>query len=404
MANEVEIRKISDLGDMPTLLDEALLIIEDPNIPQTQKTTLEAILNRFNADKIEGSEGTHTIYWTGAETGPSDIVVHSFAELADYMSTKIFKDRARVEVVFPETVATIDAGDTLLDFRDTTTFLHFTGHSNKTKLNINVTSASVRYLFIANNTILSWENFEVDITKDASISTPSYAVFTAFYNGYLQAKNTTIKGYFKRALYSNYHSLLMCWGGISIYAKENNNYSVVSAEHDSTIINWGMEIDNYDQDANVITAAQGIKASDGGKVLLQYGLSIKNIDRAVDAFRLGGVVINANCTFDNLNEGYALGYTSSIAVNVTSPSYTNVAELYPSGFQINRYRSDGTIIVEKSGAMGEHSAYTSELVNSGDTASRPATPLIGFSYFDTDLNKPIWFDGTNWVDATGTTV
>ncbi len=41
----------------------------------------------------------------------------------------------------------------------------------------------------------------------------------------------------------------------------------------------------------------------------------------------------------------------------------------------------------------------------GTTAKRP--PIKSASntaYFDTTLGKPIWFDGTNWIDATGTTV
>jgi len=43
--------------------------------------------------------------------------------------------------------------------------------------------------------------------------------------------------------------------------------------------------------------------------------------------------------------------------------------------------------------------------SSGITADRPATDLqVGQYYFDTTLGIPIWWDGTNWVDATGTTV
>ena len=41
----------------------------------------------------------------------------------------------------------------------------------------------------------------------------------------------------------------------------------------------------------------------------------------------------------------------------------------------------------------------------GTTAERPT--VIGVNntpYFDTDLNKPIWFNGTEWVDGTGTAV
>lgn len=46
---------------------------------------------------------------------------------------------------------------------------------------------------------------------------------------------------------------------------------------------------------------------------------------------------------------------------------------------------------------------------SGTTANRPLdniqSPLpVGKSYFDTTLGYPIWWDGADWVDATGTVV
>jgi hypothetical protein len=41
----------------------------------------------------------------------------------------------------------------------------------------------------------------------------------------------------------------------------------------------------------------------------------------------------------------------------------------------------------------------------GTTANRPTQNLqIGQFYFDTTLGYPIWYDGTDWVDATGTVV
>ena len=36
----------------------------------------------------------------------------------------------------------------------------------------------------------------------------------------------------------------------------------------------------------------------------------------------------------------------------------------------------------------------------GTTAERPSNVSIGFQYFDTDLNRPIWWNGTEWVGAT----
>jgi hypothetical protein len=42
---------------------------------------------------------------------------------------------------------------------------------------------------------------------------------------------------------------------------------------------------------------------------------------------------------------------------------------------------------------------------SGSTANRPTTNLaVGDYYFDTDLNLPIYYDGTDWIDAAGNVV
>ena len=42
---------------------------------------------------------------------------------------------------------------------------------------------------------------------------------------------------------------------------------------------------------------------------------------------------------------------------------------------------------------------------SGATADRPTTNLVvGEYYFDTTLGIPIWYDGSGWVDATGSSV
>jgi hypothetical protein len=40
----------------------------------------------------------------------------------------------------------------------------------------------------------------------------------------------------------------------------------------------------------------------------------------------------------------------------------------------------------------------------GATASRPAGPNVGAQFYDTTLGKPIWWNGTNWLDAAGTIV
>ena len=42
---------------------------------------------------------------------------------------------------------------------------------------------------------------------------------------------------------------------------------------------------------------------------------------------------------------------------------------------------------------------------SGTTANRPTERLqVGQYYFDTTIGRPIWYNGTNWINAAGTVV
>lgn len=41
---------------------------------------------------------------------------------------------------------------------------------------------------------------------------------------------------------------------------------------------------------------------------------------------------------------------------------------------------------------------------SGTTAQRPVAPVTAQRFYDTTIGKPIWWNGTVWKDAAGTTV
>jgi len=43
-------------------------------------------------------------------------------------------------------------------------------------------------------------------------------------------------------------------------------------------------------------------------------------------------------------------------------------------------------------------------LSGGATVDRPNEPALFMMYFDTDLGIPAWWDGSDWVDATGTAV
>lgn len=40
-------------------------------------------------------------------------------------------------------------------------------------------------------------------------------------------------------------------------------------------------------------------------------------------------------------------------------------------------------------------------MNSGDRNATTQLRILGNMVFDTTLNKPVWYNGTNWVDANG---
>lgn len=56
-------------------------------------------------------------------------------------------------------------------------------------------------------------------------------------------------------------------------------------------------------------------------------------------------------------------------------------------------------------SIDHNQAVNKTLVHdSGATGSRPGAPVTAQVFFDTTLGHPIWFDGTTWVDATGSSV
>jgi hypothetical protein len=65
----------------------------------------------------------------------------------------------------------------------------------------------------------------------------------------------------------------------------------------------------------------------------------------------------------------------------------------------NRLADGATFWLTEAAADGRYTR-----LNGGATADRPLEPLLFEMYFDTDLGLPVWWNGTDWVDATGTAV
>lgn len=78
--------------------------------------------------------------------------------------------------------------------------------------------------------------------------------------------------------------------------------------------------------------------------------------------------------------------------------FTTIKELLRSAFKIDDTKIDSTV------GWSSNKLNSMIVGTSGETLERPLTPFIGQYYWDTTLLKPIWFNGTNWTDGSGTVV
>lgn len=107
---------------------------------------------------------------------------------------------------------------------------------------------------------------------------------------------------------------------------------------------------------------------------------------------------------------WSIGASNETAANVgkyykyswSIPGTAANRDLMISGFK--RGTLDGIPIMRMNGEEinSFNIPFTNFRVHNGNLASRPTNPQIGSMYFDTTLNKPIWFNGTSWIDAMGT--
>lgn len=91
-------------------------------------------------------------------------------------------------------------------------------------------------------------------------------------------------------------------------------------------------------------------------------------------------------------------------VNIIIGKSTDLDTINPSTYYDTIYLFTDKIGAYKIGEIGnlKNAKYRGQLTGASD--SRPTDIAKGFQYFDTTLNKPIWWNGSAWVDATGAEV
>lgn len=103
---------------------------------------------------------------------------------------------------------------------------------------------------------------------------------------------------------------------------------------------------------------------------------------------------------DDLDNNFAqVGYLTG-RLNLSNLQSEASIEIFDNGY-IQVYSPTSGVSMYLDGDLSVNDLPVS-LIDSGE--SRPTTNKVGYCYFDTNLKKPIWWSGTEWVDANGTTV
>lgn len=86
------------------------------------------------------------------------------------------------------------------------------------------------------------------------------------------------------------------------------------------------------------------------------------------------------------------------------PLFDDEGKLRLGGVQVWVNLTTNMLTYSGSTPASESDGEALQNTRNGATGARPASPVTAQQYFDTSLGKPIWWSGTAWVDATGTTV
>lgn len=134
-------------------------------------------------------------------------------------------------------------------------------------------------------------------------------------------------------------------------------------------------------------------------------------DRTNEEATKGAVCIY--CFSDNSNYGSGVYYWDAVSKQFISGCITfgpidNLSNNAAIGrrYFINN-QNNNKLVTHNGKRWIDCYGYAAEFSFKGTINDRPvinSTTDIGFQYFDTTLNKPIWWTGTKWVDATGADV
>jgi|GEM_PF-4044437 len=139
-----------------------------------------------------------------------------------------------------------------------------------------------------------------------------------------------------------------------------------------------------------------------------------NTYRNIDNFNFSNNIIkNITDELFLLGRGVGVGYTVNYRAdvlnnNILTANSAKLATAQAPGvyFTINLFVNNNNISRSIDTINSPIIARTQEFLypGAGSSSKRPMGVYTGYQFFDTTLNKPIYWDGNNWVDSAGTSV
>lgn len=120
----------------------------------------------------------------------------------------------------------------------------------------------------------------------------------------------------------------------------------------------------------------------------------------IEAGFLGGPGSGVSTSTTNLQQAYANSEEPEITTNSTQQALTIKEGTGTATNTVLEITDNSDALVLSIDGQGQIAGA----IEGDTTANRPATPINYQMYFDTTLGIPIWYDGTNWIDAAGITV
>jgi hypothetical protein len=266
-------------------------------------------------------------------------------------------------------------------------------------------------LIIRTSDATGWANennfYGGSLAISSSASTSDKTLLKVEHNGYRNNNNRFYGCAFEDAGFMAY--AIDCDGGSHyFYGCRYEGASKVifrSNSLDNKIMNgFGVDqleiVDEGGNNSFIGNRGQHLKVSTGFIIEERNSVNNKTLSvryNGIDYFSVAG---NGDVKARTINSNYGYSFGDG-----------SISILTGTGIPTNK-KSAGSLYMDKNGdytslyykRYGTDSAGWENIQTIAQGETRPTISVVGFCWFDVTLGKPIWWNGTSWVDSTGTVV